>query len=115
MRNDRIEKWLNKIEKCRGKNFGKPLYDAIKIYANQSYYFDYYRFKTDEIGNEFFKILKPRLRHRLISLLFNPFITKFYYMFFDDYFEAGIEFKNDFISSIYSRLYLPKNEIVSTG
>ena len=53
--------------------------------------------KTDELGNEFFDLLKPRLRHRLISLLFNPFITKFYYMFFDDYSEAGTEFKNDFI------------------
>jgi hypothetical protein len=71
--------------------------------------------KTDELGNEFFDSLKPRLRHRLISLLFNSFITKFYYMFFDDYFEAGIEFKNDFIGSIYSRLYLPKNEIVCQG
>lgn len=67
------------------------------------------------MGNEFFDLLKPRLRQRVISLLFNPFITKFYYMFYDDYFEAGIEFKNDFISSIYSRFYLPGNAIVSAG
>ena len=114
-RNEKLENWLRLLEKTRGKNFGKPIYDAIKIYANQSYYFDYYRMKSDELGNEFFGLLKPRLRHRLISLLFNPFLSKFYYMFFDDYFEAGIEFKNDFISSIYSRLYLPKNDIVCAG
>ena len=36
-------------------------------------------------------------------------------MFYDDYFEAGIEFKNDFISSIYSRLYLPTNDVVCYG
>jgi hypothetical protein len=36
-------------------------------------------------------------------------------MFYDDYFEAGVEFKNDFISNIYSRLYLPKNDIVCSG
>ena len=110
-----MENWLRLLEKTRGKNFGKPIYDAIKIYASQTYYFDYYLMKTDEHGNEFFGILKPRLRHRLIALLFNPFCSKFYYMFYDDYFEAGIEFKNDFISSIYSRLYLPTDEIVGSG
>ena len=114
-RNEKLENWLRMLEKTRGKNFGKPIYDAIKIYASQTYYFDFYLMKTDENGNEFFGILKPRLRHRLIALLFNPFCSKFYYMFYDDYFEAGLEFKNDFISSIYSRLYLPTDEIVCSG
>ena len=42
-------------------------------------------------------------------------MNNFYYMFVEDTFEAGIEFKTDFISNIYSRLFLPKNDIVSQG
>jgi hypothetical protein len=33
-RNEKIENWLRMLEKIRGKNFGKPLYDAIKSYAS---------------------------------------------------------------------------------
>ena len=47
-RNEKLEKWLNLLEKTRGKNFGKPIYDAIKVYAKQSFYFDYYRMKSDD-------------------------------------------------------------------
>ena len=36
-------------------------------------------------------------------------------MFKDTVFEAGCEFKNDFLSNIYSRLYLPKNDIINFG
>jgi hypothetical protein len=36
-------------------------------------------------------------------------------MFIEDSFEAGIEFKTDFISNIYSRLFLPKNDVLSQG
>lgn len=32
-RNDKLEKWLSQLEKTRGKNFGKPIYDSIKVYA----------------------------------------------------------------------------------
>ena len=69
----------------------------------------------DDYGNDFFSLLKPRIRQRLIQLLFSPFISNFYYLFIDDYFEAGVEFKNDFLSNVYSRLFLPKNEILNQG
>jgi hypothetical protein len=36
-------------------------------------------------------------------------------MFKDPIFEAGCEFKNDFISNIYSRLFLPNNVILHDG
>lgn len=36
-------------------------------------------------------------------------------MFKDAEFEAGEEFISDFLSNIFSRLYLPENEIVSQG
>ena len=36
-------------------------------------------------------------------------------MFKDTMFEAGCEFKNDFLSNIYSRMYLPKNDILNEG
>ena len=36
-------------------------------------------------------------------------------MFRDQNFESGCEFKNDLISSIYSRLYLPRNDIIGQG
>lgn len=42
-------------------------------------------------------------------------MNNFYYMFVEDTFEAGIEFKTDFISNIYSRLFLPKADIVPQG
>lgn len=114
-RNDRIERWLNDLQSIRSKNFNKQIYDAVKNYSAKSYYFDYCGIKNDQNGNNFFDILKPRLRHRLVSQLFNQFLTRFYYMFYDDWFEAGVEFKNDFISNIYSRLYLPKHQIVGEG
>jgi len=44
-RNEKMENWLRLLEKTRGKNFGKPIYDAIKIYAKKSFYFDYFRMK----------------------------------------------------------------------
>ena len=50
-----------------------------------------------------------------MQTLFSPFITNFYYMFKDPCFEAGCEFKNDFLSSIYSRLFLPNNVVVHDG
>jgi len=33
-RGERLEKWLCQLEKSRGKNFGKPIYDAVKVYAS---------------------------------------------------------------------------------
>ena len=36
-------------------------------------------------------------------------------MFNDEEFESGQEFTSDFLSNIYSRLYLPDNNIVEYG
>lgn len=36
-------------------------------------------------------------------------------MFKDQKFEAGEEFTSDFLSNIYSKLYLPENIIVDKG
>jgi hypothetical protein len=51
----------------------------------------------------------------LINSLFGNFITNFFYLFNDSEFEGGCEFTCDFLSNIYSRLYLPENEIVCIG
>jgi len=65
-RNEEVEQWLRQLEKSRSKNFTKQLYDSIKVYCEQSFYYDYNRIQKDENGNEFFYLLKPRIRQRLI-------------------------------------------------
>mmetsp|Transcript_5086 Transcript_5086/g.7722 ORF Transcript_5086/g.7722 Transcript_5086/m.7722 type:complete len:216 (+) Transcript_5086:1260-1907(+) len=106
-----VETWLRKLEKSRSKNFSKQLYDSIKEYTEKAYYFDYYQIRN----NEFFHQMKPRVRHRLVNSLFGGFITNFFYLFNDSEFEGGVEFTSDFLGSLYSRLYLPENEIVAYG
>lgn len=106
-----IELWLRKLEKARPKNFSKNLYDSIKEYTEKSYYYDFKQINDAE----FFNQLKPRIRHRLVNSLFNNFVSNFFYLFNDDEFEAGCEFKSNFLSNIYSRLYLPENVIVYQG
>jgi len=106
-----VETWLRNLEKRRNKNLTKQMFDSVKVYTEQAYYFDYHRI----YDKDFFAELKPRIKHRLIQSLFAPFISNFYYMFKDSVFEAGCEFKNDFLSNIYSRLYLPKNDVINFG
>jgi|TARA_B110001450_G_C17639442_1_gene488724 hypothetical protein len=36
-RNENMENWLRLLEKTRGKNFGKPIYDAIKNYSKLTF------------------------------------------------------------------------------
>ena len=36
-----IEGWLRKLEKAREKSFSKTLYDSIKEFTRQSYYYDF--------------------------------------------------------------------------
>jgi len=54
------------------------------------------------------------MRYRLVKELFNNFSRNFEFMFDDDDygFEAGREFICDFLSNLYSRIYLPGNEII---
>jgi len=68
-------------------------------------------------NQEFYDQLKPKIRHKLINELFKKFKKDFEYMFEDDEFgfEAGNEFICDFISHMYSRIYLPGNEIIEYG
>ena len=110
-RTEDVEKWMRDLEKVREKALNKQMFDAVKLYSMQCYQFDYYRINDQD----FFNQLKPRIRHKLVQTLFTPFITNFYYMFKDPTFEAGCEFKNDFLSNIYSRLFLPKNTIIREG
>lgn len=106
-----IELWLRQLEKARPKTFSKNLYDSIKEYTEKSYYYDF-----NQIHNaEFFDQLKPRIRHRLVNALFSSFVSNFFYLFNDAEFEAGCEFTSNFLSNIYSRLYLPENTIVNVG
>jgi hypothetical protein len=84
-RTEEIEDWLRKLEKCRAKHFGKLLFDAIKEFTEKSYYHDF----SGIHEYDFFNQLKPRVRHKLISGLFHPFISNFFYMFNDNEFEAG--------------------------
>ena len=59
--------------------------------------------------------MKPRLRYRLVNALFSNFISNFFYMFNDSEFEASSEFTMNFVSNIYSQLYLPENMIIEKG
>ena len=42
-------------------------------------------------------------------------MTNFFYFFNESDFEAGCEFTSDFLSNIYSKIYLPGNDIVVYG
>ena len=37
-----VECWLRKLEKNRSKNFSKILYDSIRSYTKNAYYYDFY-------------------------------------------------------------------------
>jgi hypothetical protein len=87
------------------------LNDAVKEFTEKSYYYDYSGLQS----HEFFKCLKPRLRHKLINGLFTDFITNFFYLFNDNNYEAGQEFISDFVISIKSQVYMPDNEIIGYG
>ena len=50
-----------------------------------------------------------------MNALFSSFVSNFFYLFNDAEFEAGCEFTSNFLSNIYSRLYLPENMIVDQG
>ena len=113
---DRIEDldiWLRRLDKSRSKILPKRLYDSIKDFVEKSFYFDYNLIRSQE----FFDQLKPKIRYRLVKELFNNFYKNFEYMFDDDDygFEAGREFICDFLSNLYSRIYLPGNEIIQYG
>ena len=103
--------WLRKLEKSRSKNFSKQLYDCIKDYTEKSYKYDFWEITREE----FYMQLKPRVRHRLNSALFGNFVTNFFYLFNDQDLAGGCEFQSDFLSNVYSRLYLPGNPIIDCG
>lgn len=113
---DKIEDldiWLRKLDKSRSKILPKPLYDNIKDFVEKSFYFDYNQIRSQE----FFEQLKPKIRFKLVETLFSGFIENFDYMFNDHQFgfEGGREFICDFLSNLYSRIYLPGEDIVLKG
>jgi len=81
--------------------------------VEKSFYFDYNLIRTQE----FFDQLKPKIRYKLVKELFNGFYKNFEYMFDDDEygFDGGREFICDFLSNLYSRIYLPGNDIIQYG
>lgn len=84
------------------------LYDSIKDFVEKSFIFDYKNIRSQE----FYDQLKPKIRQKLTMELFKSFCTNFNYMFDDDDFgfDAGKEFMCDFLSNLYSRIYLPTND-----
>lgn len=111
---EELEVWLRKLDQSRGggQNLPKTLYDSIKNYVEASFLLDFSQIDTTY---EFFKQLKPRVRHKLILELFGTFRQNFLYMFEEDDFEGGMEFTSDFLSSLYCRIFLPDSEIVQRG
>lgn len=55
------------------------------------------------------------MRYKLVNELFGKFKANFYYMFEDEHFYAGNEFISDFLSNLYCRIFIPKNEIIRYG
>lgn len=95
-RKEEIEDWIRVLEKARPKNFSKQLNDAVKEFTEKSFYFDFSGIQN----TEFFNQLKPRLRHKLVQGLFGKFITDFFYLFNESFYEAGNEFISDFVTNI---------------
>ena len=113
---DRMEDldiWLRKLDKSRKKILPKHLYDNIKDFVEKSFYFDFNLIRKDE----FYDQMKPKIRFELVKTLFSQFKSNFDYMFNDTQFgfEGGSEFICDFLSNLYSRIYLPGEEIIQYG
>ena len=109
-----LDIWLRKLDQARAgdKNLSKPLYDSIKNYVEASFLLDFSQIDT---SFEFFRQMKPKLRHKMVKELFPSFIKNFSYMFEDDDFESGQEFVSDFITSLQCRIYQPGSYIVQEG
>jgi hypothetical protein len=109
-----LDVWLRKLDSSRsgGKNLPKHLYDSIKNYVEASFLLDFSQIDTTY---EFFRQLKPKIRHRLVGELFGTFRGHFAHMFEDEEFEAGHEFTSDFLSSLYCRIFMPGSDIVHKG
>lgn len=111
---DELDVWLRKLDQARqgDKNLSKPLYDSIKNYVEASFLLDFSQIDT---SFEFFRQMKPKLRHKMVKELFGSFIRNFSHMFEDADFEAGNEFVSDFITSLQCRIYQPGTDIVQEG
>jgi len=96
---EELDIWLRKLDLARqgDKNLSKPLYDAIKNYVEASFLLDFSQIDT---SFEFFRQLKPKLRHRMVKELFGTFIRNISHMFEETDFEAGNEFISEFITSL---------------
>lgn len=111
-RNEKVEDWLNKLQKCREKKIlDRTLFRAILMYTEKSYQYDF----ADLKNSEFYAQQKPRIRHRLINTLMANFISNFFYLFNDRDFEAGVEFTCEFVTSLRPQIFLPDNIIVEYG
>lgn len=59
--------------------------------------------------------MKPRLRHKLVRGLFGKFITDYFYLFNETFYEAGNEFISDFVTNIQAKVFLPDENIITYG
>jgi hypothetical protein len=50
-REEETEKWIRDLEKLRGKNMSKQLFDAVMLYSMEAYQFDYYKINDKDFFN----------------------------------------------------------------
>ena len=77
---EEVDQWLVKLDNSRNsKSLPPNLYEKIKDYIKESLTFDHKKLIS---GCDFFYLLKPSLRHKLVNDLFKSFIeVDFPYLF----------------------------------
>lgn len=89
------------------------LYEKIKIYIKESLTHDHKKLVE---GFEFLEQLKPNLRFKLITQLFNkPFLNDFKHIFEYESMQAGKEFISYFTAQLYCRVFIANQTIVKKG
>jgi len=89
------------------------LYDKIKIYIKESLTYDHKKLVE---GFEFLEQLKPSLRFKLITQLFNKsFINEFKHIFVYENMTCGKEFISYFTSQLYCRVFIANQTIIKRG
>jgi hypothetical protein len=102
---ENVDVWLVKLDNSRmSKQLPRVLYDKIKIYIKESLTYDHKKLVE---GFEFLEQLKPSLRFKLITQLFNKsFIHEFKHIFVYENMTCGKEFISYFTSQLYCRVFI---------
>lgn len=110
---ERVDLWLVTLDKLKSsKPIPRVLYEDIKKYITVQTLYDQDRIVR---GYDFLYQLKPRLRFKLVCELFDRFRRDFNHLFTFQSTDVGNEFISFFITSCYSRLYVPGQTIVHRG